>query len=145
MNLPAQLKNERGEVFFELSYRPGPNYLYAEWIGYVVRRNIIDGGQMQIDWAGLHAGERGTQVVVNDNRRMRGSWESAVDWTIEVAGPALRAAGLRLNAVILSPDLFTQVSSEAMVDGMGADALPMRIFPSLAEAEHWIAGMHAGA
>lgn len=143
MELPAQLKNERGDVFFELSYRPGPNYLYAEWIGYAVHRNVIEGGQMQMDWTRLHARDRGTQVVVNDTRRMRGSWESAVDWSIEVASPALAAAGLRLNAVILSPDLFTQVSAEAMVDG--ATALPMRIFPSLAEAEHWIAGMHAAA
>ena len=135
----AELRGARGDVCFTLSYQRERNYLYAEWAGYVVRQNILDGGTLQIEWARANAARLHTTVVVNDTRRMRGGWEPAVEWATQVYGPAMFQAGIRLNAVILSPDLSTQVSSEAMVDHVAAGSVAMQVFPSLQAAEDWIA------
>lgn len=134
----AELKNTRGDVVYTLSYVRERNYLYAEWVGYAVRQNILDGGQSQLDWARANAVRLGTTVVVNDNRRMRGGWEPAVEWARQVWAPAMFDAGIRHNAVILSPDLPTQVSTESMVDDLPRGAVAMQVFPSLQDAERWI-------
>ncbi len=138
----VELKNAQGGISCRIWYRSERNYLFVEWLGYTIRQNIIDGGLAQIAWAEKHAGRLGCKALVNDNRQLRGSWEAAVGWVDGVRNPRIYELGFRRSAIVLSPDLFTQVSAEAMAATSAPGKIETQVFRTLEAAEQWVAELH---
>ncbi len=133
------IENAKGGIAFRMYYRAAKNYLFVEWSGYTVRKDIVAGGLAEIEWAEANAKRLGCTALINDNRQLRGSWETAVEWVRNEWSPRMRAAGFRRSAIVMSPDLFTQVSAETMAARSQVDTVEFRVFASLADAERWVA------
>lgn len=134
----VQLQNAQGKTFFRMSYNDQLNYLYSEWFGYIVHQEVLDGGQQQMEWASANARLRKCDAAVNDNRKLRGSWDGAIEWIDRTWNHAMYDAGVRYNAIVISPDLFTQVSAENLVATNRPGSVTHRLVPSLQVAESWL-------
>jgi len=140
----VQLQNGGKEPFFTMSYNDRGNYLYCDWHGYLVHQQIVDGANQMLEWARANAASRDCFAVVNDNRRLRGSWEVAVEWIDRNWNKPMFEAGVRYNAIVIGQDLFTQVSAEALAATNRPGSIATRLLPSLQAAEAWIAELREG-
>jgi len=59
-------------------------------------------------------------------------------WMNEVAFPKLIMAGIRYGAFVVSPDIFTQVSTQQVLEEEEAKAFTVRYFDDLEEARAWL-------
>jgi hypothetical protein len=59
-------------------------------------------------------------------------------WMNEVAFPKLIMAGIRYGAFVVSPDIFTQVSTQQVLEEDEAKAFTVRYFQTLDEAKAWL-------
>jgi hypothetical protein len=142
----VELQNGGGKPFFTLSYNDRANYLYCDWAGYLVHQQIVDGCEQMLAWARANAGARKCVATINDNRRLRGSWEAAVDWIDRNVNRQIYESGIRYNAIIIGQDLFTQVSAEALAATNRPGAVIHRLVASMEAAEAWVdAARQAGA
>ena len=139
----VQLQNGK-EPFFTMSYNERGGYLYGDWSGYLVHQQIVDGATHMIEWARANAASKACIAVVNDNRKMRGSWEAAVEWIDRNWNKPMFEAGVKYNAIVISQDLFTQVSAEALAATNRPGSIAHRLLPSLHAAEAWIAQLREG-
>lgn len=139
MDKIVALKNDVGATFFEMYFLQEANCLYCNWLGYTIRTDSIAGSTEMMKWAAEHAAAKGVTAIINDNRKKQGTWADVVDWISEVWSPAMYKAGIRKNAVILSDDIFTQLSAEALQENSEkAGFVVTNRFNSMEEAVAWI-------
>ncbi len=135
----VQLQNGDGKPFFSMSYNERANYVYCDWAGYLVHQQIVDGCGELVKWAKANAIPKKCAAVINDNRKLRGSWEAAVDWIDRNVNKPMFDAGINYNAIIIGQDLFTQISAEALAATNRPGSVTHRLVPSLPAAEAWVA------
>lgn len=134
----AGLKNELDEKYYELFYNAEKHYLYANWIGFATSQEIVDGATLLQHWQEEHR-DQNVSCYINDNREFKGTWGVEMQWVTEEWTPAVYNAGLRYCALVLSPDIFAQMSAAAF-DEASAEIgkLNTRMFKTFEEAERWI-------
>lgn len=59
-------------------------------------------------------------------------------WMNEVAFPKIIMAGIRYGAFVVSPDIFTQVSTQQVLEEEEAQAFTVRYFENLEDAQAWL-------
>jgi prepilin-type processing-associated H-X9-DG protein len=140
----VELQSGGGKPFFTMSYNDRANYLYCDWSGYLVHQQIVDGCEQMLGWARANAELRKCVATINDNRKLRGSWEPAVDWIDRNVNKQIYDLGIGYDAIVIGQDLFTQVSAEALAATNRPGSVTHRLVPSLQAAEAWIAEMQQG-
>ena len=75
--------------------------------------------------------------MLNDNREIIGSWNSANEWIATNWMPQVLALGLKRFAHIVSPGIFGQASAEEMVTRVGGQ-LEIRLFKDVELAKQWL-------
>ncbi len=138
MNLIARIPNADGEVYAVLSYQPTLNYLLMDWIGFCTADELMQATLRMLDWQQTEGIRRNCSVQVHNTKEMNVAWNDTVDWIANDFFPRAYQAGLRYNISILSPDLFTKLSSEALHQHSNSK-VPTLLFETLPEAEKWIA------
>ena len=131
--MSTELTNGFGKVYLTIEYDTTGKWVYNNWIGYQTYIGIITGAD-----ACLHPLlENRCAYLLNDNRRVIGPWDHAVQWIATDWAPRAIAQGLTHFAHVVSPESLAAVSAEAMHTGIGG-RLEMRMFSDIIEAQAWL-------
>jgi CheY-like chemotaxis protein len=127
------------DSFIVISHDPESSYLYVDWIGY----QSVDTAHMGCE-AILDLMVR-TKVdsVLNDNSHVLGAWGAAAKWVARDWFPRMKQFGLRRFAWVQSPSQPSQLSTNATVSLLNADAFGVKIFHNKAEAMAWLNQEHS--
>ncbi|WP_302861468.1 hypothetical protein [Mucilaginibacter sp. L3T2-6] len=133
-----RIKNDAGELYAVISYEPNKNYLLMKWIGYSSEDEVKHASLRMLDWQRKEGSIKNCRFHVHDTKEIEGAWIGLVDWINNELFPLSYQAGLRYNLSILSPDLFSKMSSIALHQQMSRQ-VPTVLFETLSQAEKWLA------
>ena len=132
-----KIKNEVGDVYAVLSYEPNKNYLLMKWVGYSSEDEVKQASMRMMDWQQHEGVARNCRVHVHDTKEIEGAWIGVVDWITNEMFPFCYQAGLRYNLSVISPDLFSKMSSVALQQQKSWQVTTL-LFQTMGQAEHWI-------
>ena len=131
--MKTTLTNAFDKVFLTIEFDAANQWVYNNWVGVLPTDRVIQGCQATIDFLR----ENRCAHMLNDNRNIIGSWNSANDWIAANWMPQVLALGLNRFAHIVSPGIFGQASAEEMVTRVG-NQLEIRLFKDLELAKAWL-------
>jgi len=131
--MPTDLLNGFGTVYLRISYDEANDWVYNEWLGDQTYTGIIVGADACLGPLTEHT----CAYLLNDNRRVTGPWDHAVDWIVRNWAPRAIAAGLTHFANVVSPEALAASSGQAMALGLHGQ-LHMHQFGDLEEARQWL-------
>ena len=131
--MKTTLTNSFDKVFLTIEFDAANQWIYNNWTGVLPTEKVIQGCQATIDF--LRANR--CAHMLNDNREIVGSWNSANDWIAANWMPQVLKLGLKRFAHIVSPGIFGQASAEEMVTRVG-NQLEIRLFEDLELAKQWL-------
>ncbi|NMM48994.1 hypothetical protein [Marinigracilibium pacificum] len=107
------------------------NYVYLRWVGFQKEEGIIESGEEVLKiFQKLDC-----KNILNDNREVKGPWNTAAEWTLNNWFPRMIQAGLTKFAWVFPENIFAELSA--------AKAMPdnelVKKFNSYIEAEQWLA------
>ena len=120
------------QPFIIISFDKQNNWLIAEWSGIQTVKTIMEGGEMILKYLK----ETKSTKVLNDNRKVVGTWTPASEWTTEVWMPQMLEAGLKHFAWIKSKDVFSKFSIDKVSNK--SDKSIVRITNTLEDAVEWL-------
>ncbi|KAA9356698.1 hypothetical protein F0P93_02830 [Larkinella humicola] len=141
MNEISRIENEEGDVYAILRYEPTKNYLLMKWIGFCTDEELMRATLKMLDWQQAEGQQRACRFHVHDTKEFDVAWAGTVDWIVNDYFPRAYAAGVRYNISIVSPDLFSKLSSEALFEKSNP-VLPTKLCETHSEAERFIAGQN---
>ncbi|NMM48993.1 hypothetical protein [Marinigracilibium pacificum] len=92
----------------KMSYLVDKDIIYLNWIGFQTEEQIISTGLKILNIFRGHDCKK----VLNDNREVRGPWNTASKWTEEYWFPHMATAGLQKFAWIFPEGVFASLSAE---------------------------------
>jgi hypothetical protein len=110
------------------------NIIHADWCGYVSVDQVKEGCERLL----LSVKENNCGLVINDNRRVKGSWTQAIKWLEEDYLPRLIKANLKKIAFLYSPEPGARYSVNRLLEA-SAD-YEGQAFEDFDEAAKWITG-----
>ena len=131
--MKTTLTNSFDKVFLTIEFDAANRWIYNNWTGVLPTERVIEGCQATIDFLR----ENRCAHMLNDNREVIGSWNSANDWIAANWVPQVLALGLKRFAHIVSPGIFGQASAEEMVTRVGTQ-LEIRLFKDFELAQAWL-------
>lgn len=132
-----KIKKSSGEIYAILSYEPQKNYLLMKWIGYSTEEEVKAASLKMLEWQQKEGSKKGCKFNVHDTKEIESAWAGLVDWINNEFFPLNYQAGLRYNISILSPDLFSKLSSLELSRQTGVK-VPTILCETLSGAEHWL-------
>ena len=131
--MKTTLTNSFDKVFLTIEFDAANQWLYNNWTGVLPTDKVIQGCQATIEFLR----ENRCAHMLNDNRQVIGSWNSANDWIAANWMPQVLKLGLKRFAHIVSPGIFGQASAEEMVTRVG-NQLEIRLFKDVDLAKEWL-------
>lgn len=128
-----ELKSSTGKVFLTIYYDEENNWIYNNWEGYVTPENVKQGAMAVLDAFRAH----NVFCVLNDNSKLVGPWDQAVEWIEKEWTPLIIDAGLRYFAHVVDKDSFAATSAETMAERTQSH-FKMQLFNNLADAQKWL-------
>ena len=124
MKATKEFRNELGDLYVEMEVNFDGRYLYSSWQGgFITLEELVTAGNYVLDLCEYF----NLQHIINDNRKLTGSWDHANDYNANVWLPRALKIGLLKLAHISSPEIFAQLSGEQMEQYLGGD-LNIKIF-----------------
>ena len=130
----ATIHNLLKEPFAQIHYEPANRILYCEWTGYLKLDETRESCQMIIDFVKEHQLKRQLSV----HSRLKILSMPLQDYLINDFFPQLEQNGLRKTAVILSDDVFAQVTAENVGLRAGSSRHQIKSFTAMEEARGWL-------
>ncbi len=131
--MKTTLTNSFDKIFLTIEFDAANQWIYNNWMGVLPTDKVIEGCQATIEFLR----ENRCACMLNDNRQVIGSWNSANDWIAASWMPQVLKLGLKRFALIVSPGIFGQASAEEMVTRVG-NQLEIRLFKDLELAKQWL-------
>lgn len=131
--MPTDLLNGFGNVYLTIDYDTANHWVCNEWIGAQTYVGIVAGADACL----LPLREHQCAYLLNDNRRVTGPWDHAVDWVAHNWAPRAIAQGLTHFANVASPEELAANSAHSMLLGLHGQ-LHMRMFGTVEEAQAWL-------
>jgi hypothetical protein len=104
--LEKTLTRPNGAPFVKLTFFPEEHYIYVDWEGYL-DVDLVKQGSAELLEMIL---EMKVQKVLISNEKVSGPWGKANQWYATHWNPRARVAGLKYMSVIVSDNIFAQVS-----------------------------------
>ncbi|MBC3538707.1 hypothetical protein ACFSC6_19870 [Rufibacter sediminis] len=82
--------------------------LYVDWTGKQTEETVRDGCDKMLK----HVASTRSTKVFNDNTLVTGNWSGAAEWGAKIWFPAMYKAGVHYFAWVLSPELYSQLSTK---------------------------------
>lgn len=110
------IRNEQGNIYAKMSYHQERNYLIMKWIGPSSVEEVKAASMRMLRWQKTTGFKVRCKFQIHDTKEMEGAWADAelVDWITNQFYPMNYEFGLRYNISIVSPDLFTKMSSQEL-------------------------------
>lgn len=105
------IRNASGSIYAKLSYEPQKNYLMMKWIGPCSEEEVKAASLKMLEWQRRKGMSTGCKFHVHDTKEIEGAWAGLVKWITDYFFPNNYEHGLRYNISIISPDLFSKLSS----------------------------------
>ncbi|MBC7920115.1 MAG: hypothetical protein H7Z75_03410 [Ferruginibacter sp.] len=137
MMLIHTARNAADEVYAELTYNADKNYLFMRWSGFCTDDELKQATLRMLHWQRAEGQKRACRFHVHDTKDFETAWTGTVDWIVNEFFNQAYDAGLRFNISVLSPDLFSKLSSEALQQHPDS-RVPTVLLASLAAAEQYI-------
>lgn len=121
--------------FLDVYIDPKNQWIYADWKGVPSVVNVKEGLETILQAIEAHNFGR----LLNDNRKLRGTWTGALEWIVNDWTPRAINAGYSAVAFIYSPDVFGKFSVDALLkqtDEKGV--VKQKPFGSMSEAKDWL-------
>ena len=131
--MKAILTNSFDKVFLTIEFDAANQWIYNNWIGVLPTEKVIQGCQATLDFLR----DKPCPHMLNDNREVIGSWNSANDWIAQNWMPQALAMGLKRFAHVVSPGIFGQASAAEMITRVGKQ-FEMRLFQDIELAKNWL-------
>jgi hypothetical protein len=138
VNLIDRIATAEGVEYAVLQHEPTLNYLLMKWIGFCTEEELTQATLRMLHWQQQEGVRLGCRFHVHDTKEMDGAWVGSIEWIVNEFFAKAYEFGLRYNISILSPDLFTKLSSEALFQ-QHSPKVPTQLCETLAEAERFIA------
>lgn len=132
--MKKELKRPNGkDVYATLTYEKENDLIYLDWNGYLNVDLVKAGSEELLQMI------RQTKIkkVLVDNRKVSGPWQAANEWYQTDWNPRAAKEGLTDMAVIMSDNIFTQLSLQGftkVTQGM----YTVGIFNSETQARKWL-------
>lgn len=116
----------------DIEFDPQQQYVYVNWKGFQSVESVKAGCEKLL---GLLI-EKNCKRVLNDNRLVSGPWMGAAEWVATDWFPRVYAAGVEQFAWIVSPNIFSLMSTQATQARNKNDKT--RTFDDVAKAAAWL-------
>ncbi|GAB2704733.1 hypothetical protein GCM10011495_15980 [Hymenobacter frigidus] len=131
--MKKEVTNLFDKVYLTIEFDEANKWIYTNWIGVLHTEKVIQGCQATLEFLR----EKPCPLMLNDNREVVGSWNSANDWIAQNWMPQALAMGLKRFAHIVSPGIFGQASAAEMITRVGSQ-FEMRLFEDMEMAKAWL-------
>ncbi|MBT9393253.1 hypothetical protein KLP40_08765 [Hymenobacter sp. NST-14] len=122
--------------FLVLSFDYTHNWLYADWRGPQTLETVQAGSAQLVEQLRRERCDK----LLNDNRAVHGMWMDGSEWISRDLPPELAAAGLRYVAWVYSPEVFSRLSAQRVVEQASRRFLTFA-FEDAAAARAWLSSM----
>ncbi|MEH0153220.1 hypothetical protein V6R21_03680 [Limibacter armeniacum] len=132
-----ELRNRLGDLYFTGSIEVCKHMLEVKCSGMgLTTEEKIDAGMLILDMIK----EYKVQCLLFDASDYLNGWEGIYNWLEEVWVLSINSLGLKKNAIVMSSNLFGQISAEKTIsmNGMQSDQLESRLFVCSEEAVKWL-------
>lgn len=132
------IRNAQGEIYAKLSYNQRKNYLQMKWMGPCSEEELKTASMQMFKWQRANGLALRCKVHMHDTKEMEGAWagSESVKWISDYFFNINYEFGLRYNISILSPDLFSKLTSQQLQQR--SSKVPTLLFETISEAEHWL-------
>ncbi|RDC61832.1 hypothetical protein [Adhaeribacter pallidiroseus] len=121
--------------FIKIWYEAKYQWLYVEWMGPQHLYTVRKGGQHILQFLK----EKQCAKILNNNYQVKGPWLDACHYLAEELLPQLAEAGLQYLAWVLSPNPYSQYSTEQTLEATNlAIRNHINTFHSLPVAREWL-------
>lgn len=132
--MKLEVKNKLGQIYYTAQYNEQENFMDGAWFGYVSAEEVIEAvKQVMTTFDHLRITKS-----LNDSSKGEGSWDEANEWLGQNWIPQAIANGMEKFAFVVSPDIFSAMSSEDLATKIPGTAFEMRTFSTKADAEAWL-------
>ncbi len=126
------------DVFYQdstvtMQHNPDHQRLELDWTGFQNFDSVQRGCLRALE---MIAKNKCTSVL-NDNRKVLGTWSEASDWAGEVFFPMLEKEGIKRLAWIFSPSVFSQLSAKKSID-VDVSNIITQFFTDVEDAKRWL-------
>jgi len=129
----TNLVNGFGNVYLRIGYDAANHWVCNEWIGPQTYIGILAGADACLQ----PLLENHCAYLLNDNRRVVGPWDHAVEWVVTNWARRAIAQGLTHFASVVSPEELAASSAQSMALGLHGQ-LHMHLFDDLEAAQQWL-------
>lgn len=132
--MKLEVKNKLGQVYYTGFMNTQEGWYEGEWNGYVNSDEVIEAVKK------VMASFDQTTITksLNDSSKGEGSWDEANEWLSQNWIPVAIAGGLQRFAFVVSPDIFSAMSSDELITKVPGTGFEMRTFQTKAEAQNWL-------
>ena len=118
-------------------YLEDDDTLVFKWRGFVTVDLVILAHKKSLDLIRTN----GVKKIIEDVKDFTGPFRDANDWFIESYAPSIKALGVRQTAVILSSNIFTQLTINQLKENPDFKrvGISYRVFESTEDAKKWFA------
>jgi len=121
------------DLYATLTYEKENNLIYLNWTGFLPVELVKSGSEELLKMII----ETHCSKVLVDNRKVSGPWQSANEWYQKDWNPRAANQGLTDMAVIMSENLFTQLSLQGFAK-VTKGAYTVNIFNGDVPARKWL-------
>jgi hypothetical protein len=131
------IRNASGELYAKLTYEPQKNYLLMKWIGPCSEEEVKTASMRMYEWQKRDGLKNKCKFHVHDTKEIEGAWAGLVDWITNYFFPLNYEYGLRYNISIISPDIFSKLSSVELKKRSNNKVTTI-LCETISQAESWI-------
>lgn len=132
--MKKELKRPNGkEVYATLTYEKENNLIYLDWNGYL-NVDLVKAGSEEL--LQMIKQTNANRVLV-DNRKVSGPWQAANEWYQTDWNPRAAKEGLTDMAVIMSDNIFTQLSLQGFTK-VTQGVYQVGVFNAEPQARKWL-------
>lgn len=131
--MSTNLVNGFGNVYLRIDYDAANHWVCNEWIGTQTYIGIIAGADTCLP----PLLENRCAYLLNDNRRVVGPWDHAVEWIVTNWARRAIAQGLTHFANVVSSEELAASSAQTMAVGLHGQ-LHMHLFDNVEAAQEWL-------
>ena len=135
--MKQELKNEQGDIYYTVEYLEQQNVVHSIWEGdYLLVEEVKQACSLGLSYIEKYE----VTKIINDNKKLKGSWDEANEWIAKTWMPQAIEAGLLKFAHVVADDIYAKLSAEfmKMENHVQEDEFELRLFGNEKEALEWL-------
>lgn len=106
VDMERKLYRPDGSLYVTIYPEPEEGWIYVDWEGFLQIDMVKEGSEELL----AMIRETGLSKVLISNKKISGPWNKANEWYSSSWNPRAEAAGLKYMGVIISDNIFSQLS-----------------------------------